>query len=226
MFTRIVSAAALAGVFAGMLLTAIQQIQIAPLIRKAEVQEEAATAASQPVHQHASSVPTQEAWAPTADWERLLAAAVSNTSLAIGFALLLGAAMSQRGSKTGFRAGLLWGIAGYAVFFVAPSLGLPPELPGTEAAPLNDRTLWWVGTVVVSAEGLWLAAFSNKSTIRVLGLVLLVAPHAIGAPQPAIHDQTNSVELAKEFLRATYLANAAFWLILGGLLGLLNKAKK
>ena len=35
MFKRIVSAAALAGVFAGLLLTAIQQIEITPLIREA-----------------------------------------------------------------------------------------------------------------------------------------------------------------------------------------------
>lgn len=225
MFKRIVSAAALAGVFAGLLLTAIQQIEITPLIRKAEVQEEAAIAASQPAHEHASIGRAQEAWAPNSGWERLLAAAVSNTVLATGFALLLGSAMSQQG-KTGWRAGLLWGTAGYAVFFVAPSLGLPPELPGTESAPLRDRTLWWVGTVIFSAAGLWLAAFSTTSTIRILGLVLLAAPHAIGAPEPATHGGTNSVELAKDFLRATYFANAVFWLALGGLLGLLCKARE
>ncbi len=193
MFKRIVSAAALAGVFAGLLLTAIQQIEITRLIREAEVQEEATIAASQSAHEHASTGREQEAWAPRRGWERLLATAVSNTVLATGFALLLVSAMSQQ-KKTGWRAGLLWGAAGYAVFFVAPSLGLPPELPGTESAPLRDRTLW--------------------------------APHAIGAPQPPAHGETNSVELAKDFLRATYFANAAFWLALGGLLGLFYKARQ
>jgi cobalt transporter subunit CbtA len=223
MFKRIVSAAALGGVVAGLLLTAIQQIEITPLIRKAEVQEEAAIAASQAAHEHASTGREHEAWAPRRDWERLLASVISNTVLAIGFALLLVSAISQQG-KTGWRAGLLWGTAGYAVFFVAPSLGLPPELPGTESAPLRDRTLWWVGTVIFSAAGLWLVAFSTKSTIRILGLVLLVAPHAIGAPRPAAHGGTNSLELANDFLRATYFANAAFWLALGGLVGLFYKA--
>ena len=127
MFKRIVSAAALAGVLAGLLLTAIQQIEITPLIREAEVQEEATIAASQSAHEHASTGREQEAWAPRRGWERLLASAVSNTVLATGFALLLVSAMSQQ-KKTGWRAGLLWGTAGYAVFFVAPSLGLPPEL--------------------------------------------------------------------------------------------------
>jgi cobalt transporter subunit CbtA len=223
MFKRIVSAAALGGLVAGLLLTAIQQIEITPLIRKAEVQEEAAIAASQSANEHGSTGREQEAWAPRHGWERLLASAASNTVLAIGFALLLVSAISQQG-KTGWRAGLLWGTAGYAVFFVAPSLGLPPELPGTESAPLRDRTLWWVGTVIFSAAGLWLVAFSTKSAIRILGLVLLAAPHAIGAPQPAAHGGTNSVELANDFLRATYLANAAFWLALGGLVGLFYKA--
>jgi cobalt transporter subunit CbtA len=225
MFKRIISAVAFAGVFAGLLLTAIQQIEITPLIHKAEVQEEAAIAASQSAHEHASTGGEQKAWAPRRGWERLLASAVSNTVLAIGFALLLVSAMSRQG-KTGWRAGLLWGTAGYAVFFVAPSLGLAPELPGTESAPLRDRTLWWVGTVIFSAAGLWLVAFSTKSTIRVLGLVLLAAPHAIGAPQPAAQGGTNSVELAKDFLRATYFANAAFWLALGGLAGLFYKARE
>ena len=225
MFKRIVSAAALAGVCAGLLLTAIQQIEIAPLIRKAEVQEEAAIAASPSAHEHASTAGAHEAWAPSTGWERLLASAVSNAVLATGFALLLVSAMSRQG-KTGWRAGLLWGTAGYAVFFVAPSLGLPPELPGTESAPLRDRTLWWVGTVILSAAGLWLVAFSTKSTIRILGLVLLAAPHAIGAPQPATHGGTNSVELAKDFLRATYFANAVLWLALGGLLGLFYNARE
>src|SRR5438477_9303646 len=160
MFKRIVSAAAFAGVFAGLLLTAIQQIEIMPLIRKAEVQEEAAIAASQSAHEHASIGREQEAWAPRHEWERLLASAISNTALATGFALLLVSAMSKQG-KTGWRTGLLWGTAGYAVFFVAPSLGLPPELPGAQSAPLRDRPLWWVGTVIFSAAGLWLVAFST-----------------------------------------------------------------
>jgi predicted cobalt transporter CbtA len=54
---------------------------------------------------------------------------------------------------------------------------------------------------------------------------LLAAPHVIGAPQPATYGGSNSVELAKDFLRATYVANAAFWLALGGLLGLFYKVR-
>jgi len=208
----------LAGAFSGPLLTAIQQITITPLLRAAEVAEAAAIESSRAAHVHASIGHAHEAWAPSSALENLLATAVSNTVLATGFALLLGSAMYQW-AKVSWRAGLLWGAVGYAVFFVAPSLGLTPELPGTAVAPLRDRALWWCATVLFSATGLWLVVFSEKSALRVIGLVLITVPHAIGPPQPAINAPIHSMELTEEFVRATYFANAAFWLALGGLVG-------
>jgi cobalt transporter subunit CbtA len=221
MFKRIVAAAALAGVMSGALLTVIQHIEIVPLIEAAEVRE-AANLASQPAHQHPE---LNQPWTPHGGWERTFATAVSNIILAIAFALLLGAAMSLRQSS-GWRTGLVWGIAGYIVFFVAPALGLPPELPGTDAAPLSDRQLWWLGTAGCTALGLWLAAFAGKPLVRVFGLVLLCAPYVLGAPQAPIDDGANSGDLAKEFVRATYLANAAMWLSLGTLVGIFGGLMK
>lgn len=197
MFKRIVAAAALAGFISGLLLTAIQQWQVTPLIREAETLEAAADTA------------------PPA----LLATGAANVALAMGFALLLGSAFSLRG-KGGWRTGLLWGAAGYAVFFVAPSLGLPPELPGTQSAGLHERQGWWLGTVVFSAAGLWLAVFARNPALRVLGVAVILAPHVLGAPQPSLHGGTAPAELVSAFTRATYLANAGFWLALGGLVGL------
>jgi cobalt transporter subunit CbtA len=220
MFKRIVFAAALAGVMSGLLLTVIQQIEIVPLIGAAEVRE-TANLASQ-AHQYSEA---NQSWTPHHGWERALATAVSNIILAIAFALLLGSAMSLRRSS-GWRAGLVWGIAGYVVFFVAPALGLPPEPPGTDAAPLSDRQLWWVATASCTAAGLWLAVFAGKPLVRVFGLVLLCAPHAIGSPQPQIDDRANIGDLAQEFIRATYLANAALWLSLGGFVGVFGKPGK
>jgi predicted cobalt transporter CbtA len=62
---------------------------------------------------------------------------LANVSMAVGFALMLVAAFALSGRRITWRSGLLWGLAGYGVFFVAPSLGLPPEVPGTLAAPLQ-----------------------------------------------------------------------------------------
>ena len=44
MLQRIVSAAAIAGLISGLLLTGVQQVEVAPLIRIAEAQEDAAIA--------------------------------------------------------------------------------------------------------------------------------------------------------------------------------------
>ena len=130
---RIVSAAALAGALAGLLLTLIQQVQVSQLIIKAEVYEDAAAVASQSAHIHSSAEHEHhehEDWQPANGVERTLFTALANITLAVGFGLLLGAAICLCGEINGWRAGLLWGLAGYVVFFVAPSLGLPPEVPG------------------------------------------------------------------------------------------------
>ena len=221
---RIVSAAALAGLVAGLLLTAVQHIQVIPLILQAEVYEQAAEAKS---HSHAEATAAthhdEEGWTPADGWERTFFTALSNVAVALGFALLLGAVMSLRHGAEGWRAGLQWGAAAYAVFFVAPSLGLPPEVPGTQAAELSHRQLWWVLTAVSTAAGLGLIAFARHGAIKLVGAVLLALPHIIGAPQPQTHASTAPVELATAFIVATAIANAVFWLSLGTLVGFFYK---
>jgi len=124
---------------------------------------------------------------------------------------------------TSWRSGLLWGLAGYAVFFVAPSLGLPPEIPGAEAAGLAERQIWWLFAVVCAGVGLWILVFARSFLAKSVGALLLAVPHLIGAPQPPIHGSLTPPALASSFLHATALANAVFWLLLGSLAGVLNR---
>lgn len=235
-FKRIVTAAALAGVLAGLTLTVVQKIQVSPIILKAEVYEDAAAEAAasrvalapspaenaphehthEQAHEHEHA---PDAWQPAEGLERTAFSALANISLAVGFGLLLGGGLCLRGGAGGWRSGLLWGLAGYVVFFAAPSLGLPPEVPGTEAAPLADRQLWWLATVVVTAAGLSLLVFTRNWKFKLLGLALLIAPHLIGAPQPQVHASAAPAELAQAFIHATAIANTVFWLALGGLMG-------
>ncbi len=227
-FKRIVYAAALAGVLAGLLLTFVQQAQVSQLILKAEEYEDAAAvaAASQSTHGRSSAEHEHyehEAWQPANGVDRTLFTALANISLAVGFGLLLGAAICLRGEVSGWRAGLLWGLAGYVVFFVAPSLGLPPEVPGAEVAPLGGRQIWWFITVVMTSSGLLLLIFAPTWQVKILGAVLLVVPHLIGAPQPQDHASAAPVELAHAFIYATAIANAVFWLTLGSLMGFFYK---
>jgi cobalt transporter subunit CbtA len=212
LFNRIVGAAGMAGLVSGLLLTAVQQLQIAPLIRDAERYEAAAAATSSASHEHAA--PDADAAMPQAGLRRTLNTAMANIVVAIGFALLLASAMSSRASS-GYRAGIAWGAAGYAVFFVSPALGLPPRLPGADAAPLLARELWWGLTALCTAAGLWLAVWQRNRALRLMGVVLLVVPHAIGAPQPQITASSIPADLERQFIFATFLANAVLWLALG-----------
>lgn len=218
---NILTAAAFAGLLAGLLLTGVQKIQVIPLILEAEVYEDAAAEAAHHDETEADHDEHERAWQPETGWERALYTVAANISMAVGFGLLLGAVICLHGTIN-WRSGLLWGLAGYAVFFVAPSLGLPPDVPGTEAALLADRQLWWLLTVFSSAGGLVLLVFARGS-IKLCGLALLALPHVIGAPHPEIAHSTAPRELAVAFIFATAFANAVFWLALGGLMGFFYK---
>jgi predicted cobalt transporter CbtA len=52
-----------------------------------------------------------------------------------------------------------------------------------------------------------------------VGLVLVVAPHIYGAPQPLSHETAVPASMAAEFVVATMVASLLFWLFLGGVLG-------
>jgi len=212
-FRELVVAALWTGLLAGLLLTAVQQIQIIPTLLQAEVFEaNAAVSGIEHNHEH-------HEWQPENGWERTFFTGVANISLGVGFALLIGSVMCLRGRPGSWRMGLLWGLAGYITFFVAPSLGLPPEVPGTETAKLADRQNWWLITVLDTGFGLSLLAFAQTKTNKFFGAVLLAAPHLINAPQPEVHSSAAPAELIQSFIIATFFANAVFWLAIGGLMG-------
>ncbi len=221
-FKQTVAAAAFAGILAGLLLTLVQQVQVVPLIHKAEAYEQAAETANG----KQTSAPLkheQGGWQPDNGWERNLFTAAANIVVALGFALLLGAAVILRGVKLDWRSGLLWGLGGYAVFFVAPSLGLPPEVPGAQMAELAHRQLWWAATSIFTAAGLAFIVFSSRRAAKILGVALLIVPHVVGAPQPDVHGGVAPAAVAQAFVFATFIANAVFWLGLGGLFGFFHR---
>lgn len=243
-FQRIVWTAVAAGVLAGLLLTGVQKMQVSGIILQAEVYEDAAAAMPAPAlqasathehadghadeHEHAGAHEHEHehdpsAWQPADGIERTLFTVLANVSMGVAFALLLGAAFCMRGETGGWRAGLLWGAAGYVTFFLAPSLGLPPEVPGTAAAPLVDRQIWWAMTALATGSGLAMVRFAAHWPIKLLGALMLLLPHWIGAPQVAVPASTAPAELAHAFIYATGIANAAFWLALGTLAGFFYK---
>jgi cobalt transporter subunit CbtA len=213
MFRTIVFAAALAGLLAGLLLTVVQRIGTVPLIMQAEVYEAAGPADSMVAgHDHGAH---EQSWAPQDGLERTLFTGLANVLTGTGFALLLVAAFALRGREIGWRDGLLWGIAGFAVFTLAPSLGLPPELPGMPAAELGPRQAWWLLTAAGTAEGLALLAFRRTPIWALVAVCLIVAPHLVGAPQPGITETTVPEGLAHRFVVAVTVTSFLFWATLG-----------
>jgi cobalt transporter subunit CbtA len=174
--------------------------------------------------QHAHDAPHQHGgWQPDDGAERTFYTALADVSMAVGYGLLLAAAIGLRGRPVDWRVGMLWGVAGYAVFFLAPSLGLPPELPGTAAAPVAARQGWWIATAMSTATALALLAFGRHWSLKLAAVALLFVPHLVGAPQPLVHDSVAPAYLQSSFVYATALANGAFWLALGGLTGFFHK---
>lgn len=228
-FRAIVFSSVIAGFIVGLIVTAVQQFGTVPLILKAEVYEKAAE------HKHEAAVPPRvtlvhdqadhdhgaEAWEPRDGLERNLYTAGANILTAIGFALLLGGFFAVRSGATGepisWHEGLMWGLAGFAVFTIAPGLGLPPELPGVPAAPLLSRQIWWTMAVLATSAGLGLVVFRRSAPAAIAGVVLIMLPHLIGAPELE-HIETNvPSSLSHQFVVAVTLTSLVFWSLLGSL---------
>ena len=207
MFARIFYAALIAGVLAGLVVTGAQAIKAWPLILKAEVYERQAEAAK-PSHSE------DREWSPAEGVQRVLFTAAANMLAGIGFALLLAAGYALKGNVD-WRRGLIWGLAGFATFVLAPALGLPPELPGSDSAPLVARQIWWIGTALATGGGLALIAFVPQWLWKIAGLLLIMLPHVIGAPQHAERTALMPKDMTISFIITTLAGNLLFWLALG-----------
>ncbi len=208
-FNTILLTALLAGGLAGLVLGGVQQITVVPLILEAETYE---TGGAE--EEEVAPDDEEEAWAPEDGTERMFWTVLNSMLVGIGFGLLLTACYALRGKIT-WHGGILWGLAGFAVFNLAPSLGLPPELPGDAAAGLEQRQVWWILTAAVTAAGLWIIAFQPKPYLKLFGVALLVLPHLFGAPHPETHGGLAPDELRASFTVATLVTNAIFWVLLG-----------
>ena len=218
MIKRIAQTAGFTGLLAALLLTLLQSFWVAPLILQAETYEKPAATH---VHEHdASAMPGHthdaEAWEPEDGWQRVLSTTGGNLVVAVGFALMLAGLYTLR-APTRTSQGLFWGLAGYATFCLAPTLGLPPELPGTAAADLLQRQTWWITTAASTAVAITLVVFSKHWALKLLGAVILVIPHVVGAPQPMEHSSLAPEALETQFKIASQLTNLVFWLALGAI---------
>lgn len=217
LFQRLFFAVLLAGLISGAAMTALQQWRVVPLIVAAEAfeGEEAAPAA----HSHDAATPAHshdaDEWMPADGLERTAFTVATGLFAALGFAFVLSAVSVLTGFEVTVRNGVVWGLAGFAVFQLAPAFGLPPELPGMPAADVVARQIWWWGTALATATAIYgMAKFRNAAAV-VIGIVLIVVPHVIGAPQPAEHASGVPAPLAAAFAANSLAVGLGFWLLLG-----------
>src|SRR5258708_283492 len=126
-FNRIVIVAALAGLIAGVFVTAAHHFGTAAIIAKAEVFEKAADAAAPMTSSDMAGMSDSDGsamWEPKDGFERTAFTVLADVLTGIGFALLLASAFVLSGRDVDWRKGIYWGLAGFATFTLAPGLGL------------------------------------------------------------------------------------------------------
>jgi cobalt transporter subunit CbtA len=167
-------------------------------------------------HDHGAHIDSREIWSPQDGMERSLYSLAANILTSIAFGLLLVSGFTIYGGLISLHHGFLWGFAGFACFSFLPGLGLPPELPASAAGDLLARQMWWLGTAVSSVIGLSLLVFVTSNGWRLAGLVLMIIPHAIGAPVPEAGTiGASPPELAAHFVMVALFASVVMWTVLG-----------
>jgi cobalt transporter subunit CbtA len=225
--------ALLAGIGAGLVNWGGHMLGTTPLILQAEAYEKAGEAAAAGTEGSTATPPAEadghehhhdaKAWEPADGWERNLFTLGADVVAGVGYAFLLTAAIVFFGKGADWRRGILWGLAGFACFSLAPALGLPPELPGTKAAVLDARQIWWIGTAAATAAGLFAAARLRNIYGYAIAVVLIALPHIVGAPKPETAGGLAPEELEHKFVLIAIATSLVFWLVLGVLTGVFFK---
>jgi cobalt transporter subunit CbtA (proposed) len=221
MFRNLFLAALVAALCAGLTTSAFQAWRVTPLIFAAESFEgseahdhgDAATtvdhAAAEP-HSH-----DDDEWMPQDGLERTSFTIVSNLLMAAGYALIIGAVSVLFNLPITFANGLLWGVAGFAAFTLAPALGLPPGMPGMPVADTLARQIWWFTAAIGTGAAFVLVAKVRAPWALALAVALILLPQIIPAPQAPDDPTGVPPRMTAEFVSAVLYNGALFWVVLG-----------
>jgi cobalt transporter subunit CbtA len=247
MIGRVLLAALLAGIAAGLVMSALQAWKVTPLIIAAEAvfegngtsaddtspaghapEGEAAKKAEglepkspepKPPEPETHSHDLDGAWMPHNGFQRTTATILSNIIAGVAFSLILTGVVIFTGIEISTGSGAILGLLGFCVFSLAPSFGLPPNLPGVPAAELFERQVWWWATVAATGLGIWMISRLDMVALKILGAAIILLPHVVGAPQPEDAGTEIPARLAAQFSTNSLVTSALFWAVLGALLG-------
>ncbi|ABM97221.1 CbtA family protein [Methylibium petroleiphilum] len=245
LFRRLVWCALAAALLVGSLQFAMQRWQALPIILAAERFEDQKAAAPAPAHEHTHE-PVHEgaaagghehaaaehhhdeaAWSPADGAERGFWTWVANVLHSFSMAMLLFAVMGawvwRRGGSGGMaRLALAVAAAGWLSLHLWPSLGLPAEVPGMDAADLRARQAWWLLAAAGAAGACGMLAFSTARWRWIAAAVLLALPFVVRAPQVADplagfsgEAHARLAQLGRDFVWATTWVSLSFWASLG-----------
>lgn len=210
MFTRILTSGLIAGAGAGFLAALLQLAFVQPVLLQAELFESGAIT-------YTSGDPWPQV--PFAfDAMRDGLSILFSMLVYAGYGLILVALMSlaeERQALITARTGLLWGVAGFITVHLAPGFSLAPEVPGVAAADITSRQIWWFATVIATGVALWLIAFGRGWSAWGSAVILVLAPHIIGAPHPDILAGPVPPEIAALFAARAFGVGLAAWVMLG-----------
>lgn len=225
MLARVMSVGLLAGLLAGLVVALVQQVTTTPLILLAESYEKPGTPASgapAAAHGHgggASEHTHGDAWKPGDGLPRIFYTSVTTIATAVGVCFLLLAGMIIAGDPIDDRHSLAWAVAGFVASGLAPAAGLAPELPGSASGALAARQLWWIGTVAATALALWAFVRMERPLLRLGAVILLAAPHVIGAPHPHAFESRVPAEVAAQFAALSLVVQGLLWTCAGVAVG-------
>lgn len=212
MFSRILTSGLIAGAVTGLIAALLQLYFVQPVLLHAELYE-----TGQLIHNGADAVSAHQDLGAF-DWTRNLLSVLFTMLVYAGYGLMLVALMAvseSRGHEINPRQGLIWGIAGFFTMQFAPAFGLAPEVPGVAAADVIQREIWWVVAVIATGLALWLIAFGRGWGAWAFAIVLILAPHLWGAPEPDAYAGTVPPELSAEFAGRALGAGLMAWVVLG-----------
>ena len=216
MIARYITSALFAGALTGLVAGLLQLWFVQPVLLHAELYESGALThfGAAPVSAH----PELPGFDLVRDGLSLIFTMLTYT----GYALMMVAVMSiaeERGAQIDGRSGLVWGIAGFVAFHLAPGFSLAPEVPGVAAADVTARQIWWFATAGAAVAALWLIGFGRNWTAYGVAVILLAAPHVIGAPEPDVLTGPVPTEIGALFAARAFGVGLAAWVVLGCLAG-------
>ena len=217
MFSRLLASALLAGAAAGLIAALLQLVFVQPVLLHAELYE-----GGELVHFGAESTVSAHPDLPGFDALRDGLSIVFTMLVYAGYAMVLVALMAlaqTHGARIDGRIGLIWGLAAFVAVHLAPGFTLAPEVPGVAAADVYARQIWWFATVAAAGIAMWLIGFGRSWVAWGVAVVLLLAPHVIGAPEPDVFTGPVPTEIGALFAARALGVGLAAWVILGGLAG-------